>query len=178
MRCFWTLMLLFPVICVAQKETDSTFKTVVFPGTTTEISLHKDFQSDGKNAAFINPGNGSSFTFVEVETDLKTFDAALTPEYWNEQNLTFVNKQEIREKGQKGYLYTVTFEVKKVKFERLIYVKDKGKKTWWVMANYPYFLRTVSTTHLTHTKSPYKIFCYKTPIIQPINSEKVICNAC
>ncbi len=141
-----TLILLFLTPLLTYGQSDSTrkeFHRVVFPGTKVSMLLHKDFQTNGDAPVYINSKNATSVVVTEIDASVEKFDEAMTPEFWESQNLEFVSREVIKEKGKEGYLYTVLFEVEKIQFERLIYIKGDKEHMIRVMANYPVMIRTL-----------------------------------
>lgn len=144
MKKFLILFFLVPAFAIAQKDsTHSEFNRIEVPDTDVSLILHKDFQYSGDAPVYVNPKNATSVVITEIDASVFKFDEAMTDDFWESQELEFVSREEIKEKGKEGFLYTVLFEVKDIKFERLIYIKGDENHMIRVMANYPVMIRTL-----------------------------------
>lgn len=92
---------------------------------------------------YIHPGTSASIQIKEVNgTSWPIIDKVMTPEHFTSQGVKFLNRQEVELKsGLSGVIYTVEFDAKGVKFERLMLFTGDYNNTIWINANYPIMVK-------------------------------------
>ncbi|MBI4646625.1 MAG: hypothetical protein HY738_08565 [Bacteroidia bacterium] len=148
MKRTYTFFLLFliaiicPLVLSAQKaELQDTIIHV--PGTKVRMIPPKYFLPNEQIKGFIHQKSASTIQVNEIEgTAYPLIVDGMTDVHFASQNVELVSKEEINtDDGKHGMLYVVSFTVKEVKFERIMYFTGDYNNTIWVNANYPVLLK-------------------------------------
>ena len=88
---------------------------------------------------YLHIGTSSSVQVLEIKgTAYTMITPGLTEEYFKNQGVTLISEEDVITKDQqKAKLYTVSFTVEDVPFERLIFFTGDYNNTIWINANYP-----------------------------------------
>ena len=92
-----------------------------------------------QNAGYLHIGTSSSIQVLEITgTAYTMITPGLTKDYFKSQGVELKSQEDVITKsGQKGVIYTVSFFVDNVEFERLMFFTGNYHNTIWINANYP-----------------------------------------
>lgn len=149
-------VLILPAFALAQEEmTDSTISQYLqrelpeynldssrikhIPETHVQMAPPEHFIFSSEIPGFIHPGSSTSIQIQEVEgTNYVMIDRVMTEEHFESQDVELISREEVTTNtGYDGVIYTVRFEVKGVKYERMMLFAGDYNNTMWINANYP-----------------------------------------
>jgi hypothetical protein len=109
---------------------------------------HFIFMEDA--GGFMHIGTSSSLQVLEVKgTAYTMITPGLTADYFKTQGVTLIEQEEVTTKdGNKGMIFTVSFSVQEVPFERLMFFTGNYNNTIWINANYPVAVKEMLNTVL------------------------------
>lgn len=92
-----------------------------------------------QNRGYMHVGTSSSVQVLEVKgTAYTMITPGLTADYFKSQGVTLIGSEDVMTKeGKKGKIFTVSFFVENVEFERLMFFTGDYNNTIWINANYP-----------------------------------------
>jgi hypothetical protein len=159
---FSGIMILFSVLVFAQNNTpDSTINVSdYYTKAINEIPYDESKLENVKNTqihlippqhfvfakdipGYIHPGTSASIQVKDIEgTSWPVIDKVMTKEHFESQGVTYIDREEVElYSGLSGVIYTVSFEVKGVEFERKLLFAGDYNYTIWLNANYPVSLK-------------------------------------
>jgi len=103
-----------------------------------------------QNNGYMHIGTSSSIQVLEIiGTAYTMITPGLTKEYFKSQGVDFLSKEDVVTKsGQKGVIFTVSFFVDNIEFERLMFFTGNYNNTIWINANYPVAVKEMLNTVL------------------------------
>jgi len=109
------------------------------PKTNIQIIPPAHFVLMEQAGGFLHVGTSSSIQVQEITgTSYLMITPGLTKDYLLSQKCNLISEEDVVNKnGQKGKIFTVTFLVDNVEFERLMYFTGDYNNTIWINANYP-----------------------------------------
>lgn len=109
------------------------------PKTNIQIIPPAHFVLMEQAGGFLHVGTSSSIQVQEITgTSYLMITPGLTKDYFLAQKVTLLSEEDVVNiSGQKGKIYTVSFFVDNVEFERLMYFTGDYNNTIWINANYP-----------------------------------------
>ena len=115
------------------------------PNTSVQIIPPAHFIFMEQAGGFLHVGTSSSIQVQEITgTAYTMITPGLTKDYFKSQGVTLLAEEDIITKsGQKGKLFTVSFVVENVEFERLMFFTGDYNKTIWINANYPVAVKEI-----------------------------------
>lgn len=120
-----------------------TINYINFPNTAIKFKPPAHFVTYEKINGFMHPGSSSTIQATEIQgTPYVLYTKALTADYFEKQGFKLVSKEDIKTKDNKnGTLYTVTFTVKGIDYERMMFFTGDYNRTVWINANYPVMVK-------------------------------------
>jgi len=118
-------------------RTETTYVDV--PKTSVQIIPPAHFIFMEQAGGFLHVGTSSSLQVQEITgTAYTMITPGLTKDYFKSQGATLLSEEDVVTKsGQKGKIFTLSFYVENVEFERLMFFTGDYNKTIWINANYP-----------------------------------------
>ncbi|OFY92249.1 MAG: hypothetical protein A2309_13575, partial [Bacteroidetes bacterium RIFOXYB2_FULL_35_7] len=112
---------------------------IFFPNTQIQLKPPAHFVPYEKIHGFMHPGSSSTLQVTEIQgTPYVMYVKGLTEEYFAQQGIKLVNTENITTKnGNKAVIYTLSFTVKGIDYERMMMFTGDYDRTIWVNANYP-----------------------------------------
>ncbi len=137
-RTFTTIITLVFCLVFHQNLLGQTYERVTLPGTTISIPQPDGFKLASDFPGLVHEGTSTTVMAMEKEgTAFTTVAEAMNRDYFNSQQLTLISRESINRDNHNGVLFTCSFIVDEVKFERVIYVTGDHTKTKVIIANYP-----------------------------------------
>lgn len=124
--------------------------TIVYDGNTyaniaetVKIKPPAYFKPFKNQNAFIHIRTSSTIQVNIIEdTPYNLITAKMNEEYFYNQGFTLVSKEVVKtSEGKEGILYIVSFKVKDIEFERMMFFTGSYHQTIWVQANYPVLMK-------------------------------------
>ncbi|MDN5205101.1 hypothetical protein QQ008_27185 [Fulvivirgaceae bacterium BMA10] len=113
-------------------------QTVTLSNTSIEIDLPEGFEVATQFSGLIHKGTATTVMGLEKEnTSYLVVSSAMDEQYFADQDLTLLNKENISFNGHEGILFTCAFTVDSVAFERMIFLTGDHNNAKVVIANYP-----------------------------------------
>ena len=103
-----------------------------------------------QNGGYMHVGTSSSVQVLEIKgTAYTMITPGMTKDYFMSQGVNLIGSEDVVTKsGQKGKIFTVSFFVENVEFERLMFFTGDYNNTIWINANYPVAVKEMLNTVL------------------------------